>query len=105
MTKTEYGRAELEKEVAQFGAARHPGRHADLLRCSLSLAGLVKASAAEEQEAIRDYTRAHSDNGMEEEGRIPEVDEAWRTALLKADADIASLCRGAISEWIENHES
>ena len=86
MTKEEYGRDELRKELGQFASQRHPGRHADLLRCTLSLAGLVKAKALDEQDVIRGLHDAARDNGMEKEGRIPEVDEAWRSAMLKANA-------------------
>ncbi len=88
MTREEYGKAELEKEITQFGATRHPGRHEDLLRASMSLAGLVLAKALTEDEAINGLYAGARSNGMEGEGRLGEVGIAWKSAMEKADARI-----------------
>jgi P4 family phage/plasmid primase-like protien len=84
MTKAEYGQDELRKEIAQLSSKLHPHRHADLLRCTTSLAGLVKAQALSEHDAQRGLHLAASSNGMTDEGRLAEVDEAWRSALQLA---------------------
>jgi hypothetical protein len=86
MTKAEYGQDELQKEVTRWGGMAHPDRHKDLLRATMSLAGLVKAGCLTEHDAIGGLHSAAASNGFKEEDRLGEIDEAWRSAMLKAAA-------------------
>jgi putative DNA primase/helicase len=83
--KASSNRKTLDDEIAEFGAKTTGNRHAYLLKMTMRLASLVKAGRLDEQaavEAIKDGARA---NGMESEGRMAEVEEAWRSAMELAD--------------------
>jgi len=52
MTKAEYGQDELREEIARWVGMTQGARHRDLLRVTMSLAGLVKAGCLTDQDAI-----------------------------------------------------
>jgi len=84
-SREKYGRAALQGEVEAFSNTQPNGRHAYLLRATLKLAGLVKAGAIVEQDALAGLRDGARSNRMGE-ARLHEVDEAWRSAMVMANA-------------------
>ncbi len=81
-----YGKAALEGETAGLAIKSAGERHAQLLQATLRLAGLVKAGKISERSALDSLYDAARSNGMAAEGRLPEVDEAWASAMGMATA-------------------
>jgi hypothetical protein len=79
------GRKSLDDEIAEFGSKTTGNRHAYMLTLTMRLASLVKAGRLADQEALDGLKAGARQNGMESEGRWPSVEEAWRSAMEKAD--------------------
>lgn len=76
-----YGRAALDRELADF-ASKSPGeRHDFLLGSTIRLASLVKAGFLAAAEVIAGLHSTANTNGFAAEGRLPELDGLWHTAL------------------------
>jgi hypothetical protein len=70
----------LDAIIAAFGDKTTGERHAFMLKATMWLAARVKAGELTEQEALDGLKDGARQNGMLDEGRWPEVLEAWRTA-------------------------
>jgi hypothetical protein len=77
--------AVLRRACDEFGGAPMGSRHATLLRWSLPLAARVKGGVLSERDVVDGLYAAARDNGMKEQGRVHEVDEALRSAMVMAD--------------------
>jgi hypothetical protein len=75
----------LAEEINEFAAKPEGKRHPFLLTITMRLAGRVKAGELAEQDVIDGLRDGAKRNGMDAAGRMPEVEELWRTAMIKAE--------------------
>jgi energy-coupling factor transporter ATP-binding protein EcfA2 len=76
--------ADLDNSVSTLAAKTSGERHDYLLGFTLRMAAWVKGEELTEQEVISGLNSAARSNGMEREGRMAEIAEAWRSAMVMA---------------------